>query len=79
MWATKLVEEIQPIVEEVKEPTSFPEVDVNQDGKIDNDDLRKINEFLADPNLPKHKREYWEALKTQLLEKLDEQNNTKVY
>lgn len=74
------IEEITPeVIETPSEPISAPKMDVNMDGVIDNEDLRKINEFLSNPDLPTHKREYWEALKAQLLKKLADDSNTITY
>lgn len=67
--------EPEPIIEEAP----APKMDVNMDGVIDNEDLKKINDFLSNPDLPTHKREYWEALKAQLLKKLAEDSNTITY
>ena len=71
----------EPIIEHpieiVEESSHLPhsvndsKIDVNNDGIVDNKDLTKINEILSNPELPPHKREYWESLKRQIIKKVE--------
>jgi hypothetical protein len=72
---------LEPIIEHpiklIEEPSHLPhsvndsKMDVNNDGIVDNEDLAKVNEILSNPELPPHKREYWESLKRQIIKKVE--------
>tara|TARA_R110000803_G_scaffold86675_1_gene153132 strand:+ start:377 stop:628 length:252 start_codon:yes stop_codon:yes gene_type:complete len=45
-------------------------IDLNNDGIINNKDLIKVEKYLSDLTLPDYKREYYQALKNQIIKNL---------
>jgi hypothetical protein len=73
------IETIDEVIDEVVQNYHSIEeskMDINNDGVIDNDDLNKLNIILADYTLPSHKREYYQAIKNQLVKRLDDDIKT---
>jgi len=73
------IETIDEVIDEVVQNYQSIEeskMDINNDGVIDNQDLNKINQILLDSTLPEHKRDYYQALKNQIIKKLDDDIKT---
>jgi hypothetical protein len=73
------IETIDEVIDEVVQNYHSIEeskMDINNDGVIDDDDLNKLNIILADYTLPSHKREYYQAIKNQLVKRLDDDIKT---
>jgi hypothetical protein len=74
----------EPIIEDIHEPEPQPEpqveeMDVNQDGTVDEEDARRIEEILRNPNLPDYKRNYWNAILLQVKKRIRDKGNTITY
>jgi hypothetical protein len=73
------IETIDEVIDEVVQNYHSIEeskMDINNDGVIDDDDLNKLNIILADYTLPSHKREYYQAIKNQLVKRLEDDIKT---
>ena len=57
------------------EPQPSPIINVNKD----EEDVKRIESLLLDPQLPEHKRKYWNSVLLQLKKYLRDKNNTITY
>ena len=72
--------EEEPIEEEIIEPVITEEqMDVDNDGDIDQEDAKRIEKLLQDPNLPDYKRNYWNAILLQIKKRLRDRDNSITY
>jgi len=55
---------------QVEQPAKI-KLDVNNDGNVTMEDLTKVRQILSDPNLPEHKRSYWQLIEKKLSKKFE--------